>query len=202
MPKVRLSDWGNSTHDAPVMSHSISLAAVTGRFQPFHAGHLDLVRIALGEAERVIIGITNPDPGSWREHSDSAHRHRPEANPFTFYERMSMIDVVLAEEGIDSRCEIVAFPLDRPDVWGHYIPLSAVQYVRAFSEWERSKADLLASGGYAVRLFDGDPAREVRASSIRAAVREGRLDDVDDLLPRGVRSVLVHTDLSEAKVRA
>ena len=202
MPKVRLSDWGNSTHDAPVMSHSISLAAVTGRFQPFHAGHLDLVRIALGEAERVIIGITNPDPGSWREHSDSAHRHRPEANPFTFYERMSMIADVLADEGVSGRCAIVAFPLDRPEVWGHYIPQSAVQYVRAFSEWERSKADLLASGGYAVRLFDGDPAREVRASSIRAAVREGRLDDVDDLLPRGVRSVLVHTDLSSTKVRA
>jgi len=201
MPKVRLSDWGNSTHDAPVMSHSVPLAAVTGRFQPFHAGHLELVRIALGEAERVIIGITNPDPGSWREHVDSAHRHRPESNPFTFYERMSMINSALAEDGVDGRCEIVAFPLDRPDVWGHYIPLSAVQYVRAFSEWERSKADLLASGGYAVRLFDGDPAQEVRASSIRAAVREGRLDDVDDLLPRGVRSVLVHTDLAEAKVR-
>jgi hypothetical protein len=76
-----------------------------------------------------------------------------------------------------------------------------VQYVRAFSEWERSKADLLASGGYAVRLIDGDSTQVVRASSIRAAVREGRLDDVDDLVPRGVRSVLVHTDLAEAKVR-
>lgn len=184
------------------MGHSISFAAVTGRFQPFHAGHLDLVRIALGEAERVIIGITNPDPGSWREHSDSAHRHRPEANPFTFYERMSMINTTLAEEGIDSRCEIVAFPLDRPDVWGHYIPLSAVQFVRAFSEWERSKADLLASGGYAVRLIDGDSTQEVRASSIRAAAREGRLDDVDELVSRGVRSVLMHTDLSSTKVRA
>lgn len=202
MPKVLLSDWGNSTHDAPVMSHSISLAAVTGRFQPFHAGHLDLVRIALGESERVIIGITNPDPGSWREHSDSAHRHRPESNPFTFYERMSMIDAVLAEEGVDHRCEIVAFPLDRPDVWSHYIPLSAVQYVRAYSEWERSKADLLASGGYAVRLIDGDPAQEVRASTIRAAAREGRLDDVVDLVSRGVRVALAHTDLSEARVRA
>lgn len=101
-----------------------------------------------------------------------------------------MIDDVLTEWGVEDRCTVVGFPLDRPEVWGHYIPLEAIQYVRVFTDWERSKVTMLESGGYTVRVVEGDPAKAVRATSIRSAWLEGRLEDVDHLVPVPVSRTL------------
>lgn len=171
-------------------SDATRYAAVTGRFQPFHVGHLELIRRACAQCDALIIGITNPDPGSWREHDDSAHRHRPEANPFTYWQRHAMIATSLTaarDEGWlpSGGWTIVPFPLDRPDVWFDYIPRNAVQFVRAFSAWERSKADALHEGGYEVVVWDGTPESAVRASAIRAAWARG--EEEVDLLPEVIR---------------
>jgi cytidyltransferase-like protein len=171
-------------------------AAVTGRFQPFHLGHLELVRMAAAQCDRVIIGITNPDPGSWHEHGDSAHRHRPEANPFSYWQRQDMIATTLTaarDEGWmpAGGWTIVPFPLDRPDVWFDYIPHDAVQFVRAFSDWERSKAHALREGGYEVVLFEEPPEAAVRASAIREAWSRGDTDVA--LLPEVIRHTAQQT---------
>lgn len=55
------------------------LAAVIGRFQPFHNGHLDLLRHAAGIAEQVVVII------------GSTEQPRSLRNPFTFEERRAMI---------------------------------------------------------------------------------------------------------------
>ncbi|MGH9114518.1 MAG: adenylyltransferase/cytidyltransferase family protein, partial [Acidimicrobiales bacterium] len=50
---------------------------------------------------------------------------------------------------------------------------AAVQFVRAYSDWEREKAGRLAAAGYRVRLLDGDPARQVRATDVRLRLQLG-----------------------------
>ena len=155
--------------------------AVTGRFQPFHRGHLELVRMAASWSDRMIgdgvvadpsaelwIGITNPDQRSQQEHPDSAHRHLPEANPFTYWQRQRMIAAALRGECPDLRVVIVPFPLDAPETWFDYIPRDAQQFVRSFTPWERSKAQALRAGGYEVTEIEGDPNTVVRASAIRS----------------------------------
>ena len=142
-------------------------------------------QIGDGVAE-VVIGITNPDPGSWREHPQSSHRHRPEANPFTYWERHRMIRSVLTSELPDHDVVIVPFPLDRPDAWFDYIPPDANQFVRAFTPWERSKAGALSEGGYDVTLLEGDPHSVLRASVIRSRWHD--LDSVRGDLPDGIVS--------------
>lgn len=164
-------------------------AAVTGRFQPFHLGHLELVRIAAAHSDELIIGITNPDPASWREHADSTHRHRPESNPFTYWQRYRMIaaslrDLVGREQLPIEGWSIVPFPLDRREVWADYIPLQATQFVRAFTDWEHSKARELHDGGYRVQVVKGDPDAVLRASAIRSAWREAQ--SIDHLVPGAV----------------
>lgn len=155
-----------------------SLTCVTGRFQPVHDDHLRLFRAALTTCDRLIVGVTNPDPGTRRLEPGSEHRHRVDANPFTYYERLELLAAALGTaEGIEppvaERVRIVPFDLGRPEHWSHYVPLSAVQYVGAYGTWEREKVRRLAAGGYQVVEVPGDERTRRSSTTIRAALRAG-----------------------------
>jgi cytidyltransferase-like protein len=62
------------------------LAVLIGRFQPFHKGHLSVVRNALAHAEKVLILV------------GSANRARDTYNPFIYRERQKLIFDVLQGE--------------------------------------------------------------------------------------------------------
>jgi nicotinamide mononucleotide adenylyltransferase len=148
--------------------------AITGRFQPFHLDHLDLVKQGLAYGGAVVIGITNPDHRSLKAVSSSAHRHKSNANPFTFWERQQIISAVMKAFGVAAdRFRIVPFPLDEPSTWFGYIPQATQQLVRAYSDWEAAKAAALRDGGYIVELIEGDPARKISATEVRAAMAVG-----------------------------
>lgn len=148
--------------------------AVTGRFQPLHVDHLDLLRRAFALGEQVIIGITNPDAAPRRAHAASAHRHLPEANPYSFAERRELIDCALAAEpGVAGRYRIVACDLDDPRGWSSLFPAGTTQLVRVFSDWEREKLRRFTAAGFPVIELAGDPQTRVSASDIRSAMRAG-----------------------------
>jgi nicotinamide-nucleotide adenylyltransferase len=150
-----------------------ALGCVTGRFQPVHEQHLDLVGRALADCDHVIVAVTNPDPGARRAEAASAHRHMATANPFTYYERARLLDAALRERGWRERTSVVPFDLTRPVLWPHYVPLEARQYVRAYGDWERHKARALQAAGYAVTVLEGDPALKRTAGDIRARMQQG-----------------------------
>jgi nicotinamide mononucleotide adenylyltransferase len=184
----------------PEGSRPAAELAVTGRFQPFHHDHLALVLELLTRAERVIVGITNPDDRSLQAVPTSSHRHRVEANPFGFLARKRMIEAALTRAGVPSdRYDVVPFPLDAPEVWSSYIPLGTTQVVRVYSEWESAKAAGLADGGYPVLELQGDLATRLSATDVRAAMREGRA--WRHLVPDGAREVLEGID-AQARERA
>ncbi len=145
-----------------------TLACVTGRFQPVHHQHLELFEIALREADHLVVAVTNPDTGARREESTSDHRHLDEANPFTYFQRARMLNAVL-----DARATVVPFDLTRPEFWPEYVPRQATQLVRAYSDWERHKAEMLRGGGYPVRLIEGDPDGRISGSEIRSRIAGG-----------------------------
>ena len=64
---------------------------IHGRFQPFHHGHLAYLTAAAARCERLLVGITNPDRLRTRPEADDPKRHLPEANPFTYTERLLMV---------------------------------------------------------------------------------------------------------------
>lgn len=151
----------------------MTLAAVTGRFQPVHAQHLELFALALAAHDHLVVAVTNPDSGARHPASTSAHRHTDAANPFTYYERVRLLDAALAGAGLADRTTVVPFDLTRPALWHEYVPRDAVQYVRAYSPWESDKAGRLADGGYAVVVVDGDPAGKLDATAIREHFDDG-----------------------------
>ncbi len=165
-----------------------ALGCVTGRFQPVHDQHLELITIALRECTHVIVAVTNPDSGARHEEVKSAHRHTPAANPFTYYERVRLLTAALNGCGLGDRATVVPFDLTRPHLWPEYVPLQARQFVRAYDDWERQKARSLESAGYPVTVLAGDPAAKRSASEIRALIRDGA--PWRDAVPAGVAPVL------------
>jgi nicotinamide-nucleotide adenylyltransferase len=78
-----------------------------GRFQPFHIGHLEVIKKLLKDY-KLVVGI------------GSANISRSEMNPFTALERKEMILRVFKKEGIDA--EVVTIddiPID--DHYGDYL---------------------------------------------------------------------------------
>jgi len=68
---------------------------VMGRFQPFHLGHLELVKQVLSECGGIIIAVTG------------SQFNYIEKDPFTAGERIEMIHESLKEAAIDlSQCYI------------------------------------------------------------------------------------------------
>ena len=58
------------------------------RFQPFHLGHLQDIKIASKEVDELVIGI------------GSSNEEHTKENPFTVKERVEMIDLVLPANGV------------------------------------------------------------------------------------------------------
>jgi nicotinamide-nucleotide adenylyltransferase len=84
-------------------------ALVIGRFQPFHNGHLAVVREVAGDAEEVLIGI-----------AAAADHHTPD-NPFTAEERNEMVIRALEEAGIHP-FRIIDIPdIHNYPVWARYV---------------------------------------------------------------------------------
>ncbi len=76
-----------------------SRALIPGRFQPFHKGHLKLVKWALERSDEIIIVV------------GSAQESHTLANPMTAGERIYIIKETLKDEGIDtSKVYIIPVP--------------------------------------------------------------------------------------------
>jgi len=82
-----------------------------GRFQPFHLGHLRVVKMLLESFDEIVIAI------------GSAQEGYTCTNPFTAGERLEMIRETLLDEGIDPRrFWLVPVPdLNKPLAWTSYV---------------------------------------------------------------------------------
>jgi len=147
------------------------VACFTGRFQPFHLQHLEVLSALSHSFERIIIGVTNPDLANLQVHSASAHRHTDGANPFSYETRVEIIQDSIS--GIqkmalsDVQVDIVPFDLTKPDSWK--VPAQTVFAVRIFSPWEASKLSLFTDQGFETLQLPA-PDSKLSASDIRLSL--------------------------------
>ncbi len=139
---------------------------IHGRFQPFHNGHLEYLRGAAAQSDELFVGITNPDPQRIKEEPSDPLRHLPESNPFTYVERLLMIEAVAEDEGI--RAHVIPFPV--------------------FSEWGGTKLERMREAGYEIVVLDEGIDKEISGTDVRAALRSG--GEWEALVPLGVARVI------------
>jgi nicotinamide-nucleotide adenylyltransferase len=164
----------------------VTRGMIHGRFQPFHNGHLEYLRGAAARSAEVFVGVTNPDPARVKEEASDPFRHLPESNPFTYVERLLMIEAVAEDE--DIRAHVIPFPVNEPELWPAYVPRGVTQYLRLFSEWGGTKLERMRDAGYDVVILDEGFDKEISGADVRAAMRAG--GEWETLVPPGVARVI------------
>ena len=145
------------------------VACFTGRFQPFHLQHLEVLSALSHNFDRIIIGVTNPDLSDLQEHNASLHRHTDEANPFSYESRVKIIQdslTGLAQTEL-IEFEIIPFDLTAPESWK--VSAETVFAVRIFSPWEASKLALFSDQGFETLELPA-PVEKLSASDIRQSL--------------------------------
>ena len=159
----------------------ITRGLYVGRFQPFHLGHLDAIKIVLKNVDELVVVIGSA------QYSHNAN------NPFTAGERLVMVRHALEEAGIDhSRTWIVPVP----DVHLHMLWVSALEgYTPKFNvvySNEPLTRRLFMEKGYkvkSIRFFE-------RKNYNSTLVREKMLKDESwtSLVPKSVAKFITEID--------
>lgn len=163
-----------------------SIGMIHGRFQPFHNGHLEYLLAAAARCQELLIGLANPD--SFDVESSEPHRHLPESNPFTYAERVLMLDALLGDLNIQRRAHVVPFPIHRPAVWADYVPDGTVHFLRVFDAWGRTKAARLEQAGFDVVVLHAGRPKTVSGFQVRALLLAG--ERWEQHVPRAVARVI------------
>jgi len=79
-----------------------------GRFQPFHNGHMNMIKLMLDKHDEVIIGLSNPfrapaisDDQALAKALATEDTRSPLNNPWPYWQRVLMIRWTLKDAGLD-----------------------------------------------------------------------------------------------------
>jgi nicotinamide-nucleotide adenylyltransferase len=127
-----------------------------GRFQPFHLGHLEVVKYVLGRVNRIVIAI-----------GSAQYSHTLE-NPFTAGERITMIEHALDEAGISAaRYLIVPIPdMNVHKLWVAQVVSQTPEFHVVYSN-EPLTVTLFMEAGFKVEAIPFFSREEYSATEIR-----------------------------------
>lgn len=147
---------------------------VLGRFQPFHLGHLELIKSIVNEQIEPLICI------------GSAQHSHSEENPFTVDERKKMIEEVMK----DLNCKYSIFGI--PDINNYDLYVSHLEtFVPSFDMVYSGNPivqRLFAKAGYTVVKVNMFNREAWEGSSIRLAMKED--GDWESVIPNQVVNLI------------
>ena len=152
-----------------------------GRFQPFHLGHLDLVKQILNQCDEVIIAIT------------SSQFNYLEKDPFTAGERIEMIHNSLKESSVDlNKCYVISIENQfNVATWSSYLKSALPHFDKVYSGNEYVSM-LLADSGITVVKPTFLDRKQFNATNIRSMIISG--DNWKDSVPKAVFDFLTKID--------
>ncbi len=132
------------------------IGIIIGRFQPLHKGHLELIKIAGKECERIliVIGSSNAEPD--------------EHNPFDFSKRKQMIEDVLKENNISNFKIFGLDDIPDDDKWVEHIEKNTQKFDIVYSG-DVQDLELFGNTGYKLKSIGR--IGNINATDIRKKIR-------------------------------
>lgn len=153
-------------------------AVWTGRFQPPHTGHFHILRHSIEHLQMPHAAVLTAhfgweSEGAYGRHSREAYH--PHRNPFTPWERATLMRLGLEEYGLQDQVTVSVAP--RHDIgWdlvtGFYPP-DRIICLTEKDDFERVKADLWRARGERVHVFRDVGADVLTTTEIRRRVASG-----------------------------
>jgi nicotinamide-nucleotide adenylyltransferase len=154
-------------------------ALFIGRFQPFHNGHLEVVREMASQVDKLIIVI------------GSAQESHTLDDPFTAGERHLMISESLDREGIKNYHLIPIVDINRYSVWVAHVRSLVPPFDIIFTNNDLT-ARLFSEAGMEVRRTKLYNRKKFSGKIIRMAIASG--GDWRSLVPDGTTRVIGQID--------
>jgi nicotinamide-nucleotide adenylyltransferase len=134
-----------------------------GRFQPFHAGHLAVVRdVRRTRPEAPLLLVIG-----------SAEQSFTRENPFSAGERVEMIERALREAGLDGVSVIPVADIQRHALWVRYLEGLLPPFDRVYTNNPLTRL-LFEQAGYAVESPPLVERERFEGARLRDAMAEGR----------------------------
>ena len=154
-------------------------ALFIGRFQPFHKGHLEIVKKISKEYDEIIIGI------------GSSQYKNTEDNPFSADERKRMIESVLNTEKISNYKVYKISDIHNPPKWVDHVDSIVSDYDIVVTNSDFNKKLFLEKGYKVVEtpMYKRDC---FSGKEIRKRVRNN--EDWTDLVPDNVVDIIKEID--------
>jgi nicotinamide-nucleotide adenylyltransferase len=150
---------------------------IIGRYQPFHNGHLEVIReiVRDGECDELILVI------------GSAQESHTKENPFTVGERILMIDKALKEAEVQNYFLIPIIDINRYAVWVAHVESLVPPIDLVYTNNQLTKR-LFSERGYNVKLPKLYDREKYSGTKIRQMMIDG--EDWTRLVPPGVKEVI------------
>ena len=136
---------------------------LVGRFQPFHLGHLEVVRSVRSARpkESLILGVGSAQASyTWK-------------NPFTAGERIEMIDAALAEAGL-RQVDAVPIPdIDRHALWVAHVESLLPKFERVYTNNPLTRL-LFERAGYTITAPKLVDRARFEGERVRASLADDR----------------------------
>lgn len=133
---------------------------VIGRFQPFHKGHLSVIREVLGDCDDVVVVI------------GSAEESHTATNPFTAGERYQMIQSSLT---LEERARVHMIPIrdvNRYAAWVNHVESYVPPFDVVYSNSDLTRS-LFSEAGYAVKKTRAYDMSRYSGTEIRRRIATG-----------------------------
>lgn len=168
-----------------------NIGVVHGRFQILHKDHVKYIMAGKANCNKLIIGVTNPDPFLTKTDNSDSNRCKPSSNPCNFYERYMMIERAMVDFGLShNEFMIVPLPINFPERIKYYVPFDAKFYLTINNEWGEKKLKILKELGLNVEVLWVKKGKEKGISSTDIRAKVGKNQEWEYLVPESTVEVV------------
>jgi len=150
-------------------------ALLIGRFQPFHNGHMEVIKTIAGQCDRMIIGI------------GSAQLSHTFDNPFTAGERHLMMSRAFHDEGLDNFFLVPIVDINRYSIWVAHVASLVPPFQDVYTNNPLTRR-LFEEAGYEVRAPPMFNRELYSGTEIRRRIVAGL--EWEHLVPPGVAETI------------